>query len=485
MPIPSRNSFKFIAVFLAGALIGAFAAIEVADRSTTTRVAEGRPGAARTNDGTTTGVPLPTASGTATLPGANKALQPPPGLACAPGRNGGKTDVGVTAKSIKLATTTVQSGIGEAFLGDVKYAMEAVKNKVNRGGGICGRLLEIKYVDDAWRADTGSDNIRNFIHEGYFAMPVGPSSEGLNAVIKSGDIKSAGFPVVGTDGMVILQYRDPWVWSVATATVSTARIMAQDAWRRGARNLSIVFDKDYKFGEEAAAAYNAEFRRLKGSNIAGCSSSGCNDDTCTKSFCGIQAGKSDYGGEVANFEPGDFVAMFLEPTTALAWMKTVGAPTPAQVPKGIGAAQPLFTFDFGKGCQQACDQMQVWTAYKPRREEYATDPAVREFQSDLYRTNNRADEFNAFAEGGYVGMQLLEAALRRVGPFLTRARLRAVLDSMSFQSGLTVQGALRWSPKNRFANTTMQAWTMQYKGTFSGWTSGPIVADKHPEYGTN
>jgi ABC-type branched-subunit amino acid transport system substrate-binding protein len=478
-PITSRTSFKFIAVFVTGVLLGAFSAIEVADKTTTTKqVAERAAGTAGPK-----GLPSgfsPTPTGTSSLPAGRSGVSlPPPGLMCAAGRNGGKTDTGVTATSIKLATTTVQSGIGSAFLGDVKYAMEAVKNKVNRGGGICGRLLDIKYVDDSWRADLGSDDIRNFIHDGYFAMPVGPSSEGLNAVIKSGDVRAAGFPVVGTDGMVILQYRDPWVWSVAAATVSTARIMADDAKRRGAKKFSIVFDKDYKFGQEAASAFNAEVKRLTGHNI-----DGYPDTNCNVSYCGIQAGKSDYGGDVANFKPGDFVAMFLEPTTALAWMKTVGAPTPATVPYGIGAAQPLFTFDFGKNCQEACDQMRVWTAYKPRREEYAADPQVREYHTDLNNTNNRSDEFNAFAEGGYVGMQLLEAALRQVGPFLTRARLQAVLDSMTFRSGLTVQDTLRWRPGDRFANTTMQAWVMQYKGTFSGWTSGPVVADQHPEYGT-
>jgi len=481
-PLTSRNSFKLIAVFVAGALVGAFSAIEVADHTTktTTQVAEQGPGQGGPGGPISRNGSLPTATGTSSNLGGSQAQAVPAGLACAPGRNGGTTDTGVSATTIKLATTTVQSGIGSAFLGDVKYAMEAVKNKVNRGGGICGRLLDIKYVDDGWHADLGQNYIRDFIHDGYFAMPVGPSSEGLNAAINSSDIKSAGFPVIGTDGMVILQYRDPWVWSVAAATVSTARIMVDDAYRRGARKFSIVFDKDYKFGTEAAAAYNGEVRRLTRSDIAGC----CDNNTCDQSYCGIQAGKSDYGSEVRGFDHADFEAMFLEPTTALAWMKTVGAPTPAQVPKGIGAAQPLFTFDFGKSCQEACDQMQVWTAYKPRLEDYSTDPHVREYQSDLNSTNNRADEYNAFAEGGYVGMQLLEAALRQVGPFLTRARLRAVLDSMTFQSGLTVQDTLRWTPANRFANTTMQAWTMQYKGTFSGWTSGPIVVDQHPEYGT-
>ena len=345
-PIGSRNSLKIVAAFVAGALIGAFSAIEVAQRTTTTTntaVRAGDPNAPV--DLGSTGAPTPGAVGTGSgLPGA-PSLQPPPGLQCSPGKNGGKTDTGVTATSIKLATTTVQSGIGSAFLGDVKYAMEAVRNKVNRSGGICGRLLYIKYVDDGWKAPDGQNYIRDFIHEGYFAMPVGPSSEGLNLAINSGDIKSAGFPVIGTDGMVILQYRDPWVWSVAAATVSTARIIADDAKRRGATNFSIVYDNNYKFGLEAAAAYNAEVRRLTGKNVQGYKP---NSNVCDQSFCGIPAGQSDYSTYVREFVPGDFVAMFLEPTTALAWMKTVGAPTPGKVAKGIGAAQPLFTFDFGK-----------------------------------------------------------------------------------------------------------------------------------------
>jgi ABC-type branched-subunit amino acid transport system substrate-binding protein len=480
----SRSYFKLLSVFLAGALVGAFSAVEVANGTTTSKqIAETQN---QNAPGTTTQTKAgPSAAANATsssVEGPGNAVQAaPPGLQCAPGHNGGATDRGVTATSINLATTTVQSGIGSAFLGDVKYAMEAVKNKVNRQGGICGRLLNIRYVDDAWQPDTGANDIRAFIHDGYFGMPVGPSSEGLNVVIKSGDIRAASFPVVGTDGMVILQYRDPWVWSVAAATVSTARIMVDDAYARGARKFSIVFDNNYKFGSEAAAAFNAEVRRLTKNNIAGYNK----DNNCSQSYCGIQAGKSDYSGEVANFQHADFEAMFLEPTTALAWMSTVGAPTPSQVSKGIGAAQPLFTRDFATNCGAACDQMQVWTGYKAPIEDYANDPQVREYVSDLKRTNPSADEFNAFAEGGYVGMELLVQALQKVGPYLTHARLQAVLNSMTLQTGLTLQTSLRWSATNHFANTTMQAFTIERKGTFSGWRAGQVVVDKHPEYGTN
>jgi ABC-type branched-subunit amino acid transport system substrate-binding protein len=483
MNSPTRSPwFRSIAFFIAGTLVGAFAAVSVANVTTSvkTRYVGGGPGPANP-----TGTLNPTANPTdvATAgPGEGNKLQPPPGLVCAPGRNGGATDQGVTATSIKMATTIVASGIGVSFLGDVRYAMEAMQNKVNRSGGICGRRLDIKYVDDRWQADEGANDLRNFIHEGVFAIPVGPSSEGLNEVIRAGDIRRARVPVVGTDGLIITQYTDPWVWPVAAATVASARIMADNAYARGATKFSIVFDKNYRFGQEAAKAYQAEVKRLThGEGVAGYDP----NFGCRQSFCGIQAGQTSYSTFVEQFEPGDFVAMFLEPTTAVTWMTTPGAPRASSTKAGVGAAQPLFTRDFGNNCQSACDQMWVWTGYKPPIEGYANDPIVRTFVSDLKRTKPDVDVYNAFAEGGYVGMELLRQALVKVGPYLTRERLKVVLDSMSFVSGLTLQNSISWKPGNHFANTAMQAWVMQYKGTFSGWRAGPIVKDPHATYGVS
>lgn len=477
--------FRTIAIFVAGAVVGAFSAVSIARVSTSVKtkvVGAGSTSNGAVDPGTDSGAGP--SAGPSVGPGGVPTLPPvAAGLQCAPGRNGGATDKGVTATSIAMATTTVQSGIGAAFLGDVKYAMEAMKNKVNREGGICGRRLNIKYVDDGWDAATGASYLRNFIHEGVFAIPVGPSSEGLNEVIQSQDIRNAKVPVVGTDGLLIYQYTDPWVWPVATATVSSARIMANNAYARGARKFSIVFDKNYKFGVEAAEAYQSEIKRLlHGQGVDGYDVK----HGCKQSFCGIQAGQTSYSTFVEQFEPGDFVAMFLEPTTAVTWMTTPGAPraTGDNAPKaGVGAAQPLFTRNFGNNCQSACDQVWVWTGYKPPIEEYANDPFVKTFVSDLKRTKPDADQYNAFAEGGYIGMQLLVEALKKVGPLLTRERLKIALDSMSFESGLTLQPSIVWRPGNHFANSVMQAFVMQYKGTFSGWRSGVIVKDPHPTFG--
>lgn len=484
--LSSSAGWKIAAAFVVGALFGAVIVAQVAPNLTTTTFVAGPGGSAAPTVNPTVAPTGPVAIGTGTIPVGGTLPPSVAGLACARGRNGGATDTGVTATEIKMATTVVRSGIGAAFLGDVQFAMEAVKNKVNRSGGICGRQLSIRYVDDGWDASRGAQFIRSFIKEGVFAIPVGPSSEGLNQVIRNGDIKGAKIPVVGTDGMIIAQYQDPWVWPVAVATASSARIMAQNAYQRGAKKFAIVFDNDYKFGVEAATAFNNEVRRLTKANVDGYNT----DNTCAKSFCGIESNQPGYRNEVntVSSQEFDFLAMFLEPRTANTWMATPGAPTihgSGLKPGMIGLAQPLFTRDFAANCRQNCHQMWVWTGYKPYIEDYKNDPAVATFVSDLAKTKPDADETNAFAEGGYVGMQLLVEALRAIGPQVTRGRLRAALDSMRFSSGLTLQPTLSWpaAPK-RFAASTMQAFEIQYSASFGGWRTQDLARDPNPGLGT-
>lgn len=405
---------------------------------------------------------------------------------CAPDPDNGATDKGVTADRIAMATTVVESGIGSAFLGEVRFAMDAVVNKVNRAGGICGRLLDVTYRDDGWEPARGATFLNNFFNGDYFAIPIGPSSEGLNVVIENGDVDRAGIPVVGTDGLTLTQYvtaegaAQPWVWPVAVATVSSARIMARDAHERGATNFSIVFDSNYKFGEEAALAFNAEVKRLTGSDVAGFDPQA---SSCDQSFCGITAGRSSYSQEVQKFQEGDFVALFLEPDTALKWMNDSNAPSAidADIPYGFGAAQPLFTRQFSENCKAKCHGMRVWTGFKPFQEHYRSDPRVQEWVNDLQSTNPSADPNNQFSLGAYIGMELLVEALTEVGPNLTRAALRDTINSMEFTSGLTLTDPLRFSPDNRYVATSMQWWEIQYRGTFAGWKAGDVVAD--PQFG--
>ena len=381
------------------------------------------------------------------------------GLACAKGRNGGATDIGVTGSSIKLAATAAKTGIAESFLGEVPVALEAVKNRVNREGGICGRLLELAIRDDKWQANLGQQYIGNFISEGVFALAVSPSSQGLDAAIRNGDISRAGIPVVGADGMLISQYTDPWVWPVAASTITAMHVMAKDAAERGAKSFGLVYDQSYHFGVEGASAFRGALSRLfPGQNVL-------------KADVPVEANASDYKTKVNAFNsqcnPCDFVAMLLEPPTALQWIRD-GAVFGAMPQGGTGGPQPLFVNYFARECGSKCNGMWVWTGYTPPLAPFDDVPGVVKYTNDIRAQKSTVDVSNPFVEGGYLGMELLVQALRDVGPDLTRARMKAALDRMSLDRSLSQP--LQWRSGNHFANNSVQAFSVVVNaGSFSGW----------------
>lgn len=395
---------------------------------------------------------------------------------CSKGQNAGASDVGVTAREIRFAATVVKSGIAKDFLSDAQFGMEAIRQKVNRAGGICGRILKIDYVDDGWDPDAGGRFIQKFIGEKkYFGLAVNPSSEGLRNAIDGGAIRNAGFPVVGADGMLIGQYKDPWVWPVATSTSSIMHVMAQDAFQRGARTFGIVWESNYRFGVEGHDAFVGSVTRLGGTVV---------------SDVGIQGGQNSYKnqadeyigkcGGVGSLNKCDFLAILLEPNTASQWVRDGGLGNGTVRPKiGIGGPQPLFLDSFARDCGKFCANMRVWTSFKPPIPPFDTDPAVVAYKNDLAQVSATADRNNPHVEGAYVGMLLLVDALKKLGPSPTRAGLRQVLDSMTLDTGLAPPLVFR--PGNHFSNVSGQSFeAIVNNGSFANWryTNSGFIADK-------
>lgn len=398
----------------------------------------------------------------------------PEGLECAIGRNGGATDVGVTGSTIKLGATVVETGIGSAFLGDVRFGMLAVADAVNRAGGICGRQLELALKDDGWDPNRGAQFIQNLVEgEKVFALAVVPSSEGLRVVSRNQYLRDRGVLVVGTDGMLVSQYTDPVIWPVASATISGMHIMAKDAFDRGAREFAIVYDANFRFGVEGAFAFNSAVRRLTGEDISTYRNPLTEPPRCTGRFCGIKAGQASYATEIQNFNDScsgfscDYILFLLEPDTAQRWVQQGGANRVNHGAQGFGGPQPLFNRSFAVNCGDLCERMWVWTGFVPPIERFAKLDPVAEYVRDLQVTNASADPTNSFVEGGYLGMKLLVQALRDVGPNLTRDALRQRLDSMTFDAGLS--RPLSWEPGDHFSNLCMMAFEMQYAQGFAGW----------------
>ncbi|MHB8719741.1 MAG: ABC transporter substrate-binding protein [Candidatus Dormibacteria bacterium] len=469
---PARQKFppgaSWLALLAVLAALGLASFISVLPTFKTQSVAGGPAGAGGSNGtgGTVTG---PSASagvgsnGTAGSSGhagtAGSSGSSSGGIACAAGHNGGNTDTGVTGNSIALASTVAESGIAQSFLGDVRYGMIAEVNAVNRAGGVCGRQLNLTLTDDGWSAPQGEQYIRNFIAQGTFALPVMPSSQGLDAASQAGVIDSAGIPVVGTDGMLNSQYSDPWIWPVSTSTLSTAHIAALTAYKAGARTFGIVYDSDYKFGPEGERAFRGAISRLPGAKLL--------------ADVGISSGQTDYSGPGGTFNTQcksggagscDMIFVLLEPDNAETWFGTSGMNAALRITEG---PQPLFVDTFGSNCGQPCNNMEIWTSYYPDRAPYANNAAVAAYVNAVRSVSASADLDNQFLEGGYDGMLLFVQALKTVGPTLTRAALRNVLNSTTFNSGLSQP--MHWTGTNHYANISMLGFSVQYSGGFNGF----------------
>nr|MDQ3757754.1 ABC transporter substrate-binding protein [Actinomycetota bacterium] len=403
---------------------------------------------------------------------------------CSKGQNAGATEVGVTATEIRFAATVVTSGIARDFLAEAQVAMEAVRNKVNRRGGICGRRLVIDYKDDGWDSSVGQRYIESFIGEKkYFGLAVNPSSEGLRGAIDSGLIRNNKFPVIGSDGQLIGQYTDPWVWPVATSTASVMHVMAAHAYARGARTFGIVWDKKYRFGVEGHAAFVGAVTRLGGA---------------VSSDRGVDGGQGDFANDAKTFMDGcggtsfskcDFVAMLLEPAPANSWVLRNGGLGDGRThPRvGVGVPQPLFVNSFARDCKGYCAGMWAWTSFNPPIPPFDTQPAVAAYRTDLASQSSTADAANPHVQGAYVGMLLLVKALEALGPTPTREGMKRYLDSLNgpnaFETGLAPP--MSFAPGNHHGNTGAQAFEDIVSGSdasasFANWryTGSGFLLDK-------
>jgi ABC-type branched-subunit amino acid transport system substrate-binding protein len=396
---------------------------------------------------------------------------------CTHGRNGGATAPGVSASTINVASTIVTSGVGSGFLGQAQDGIEAAFRQQNNAGGVCGRQISFQSVNSGWDGPQGAADISSYIHSGsVFALVGQPDSEGLDQATTSGLIDSSGMPVVGTDGLLKSQYGDQWIWPVAAPTVVNMHIIASYAYSHfgatSASDYGIVYDSYYKFGAEGAAAFDAEVHRLTGGNIPGYSGqAGCSP--ANQQYCGFDGQNAPTSEDINAFTAAcnskcKVVVMLLEPTPMEEWMGNVSGHSWYQ---HLFGGEPLFDDNLGGQCG-GCANMIVWTGYHPAVQPFDSESAVAGYVNALHAVCPSCDAHNEFTEGAYIGAQLFIAALKVVAAQnepLTRANLRAALDALTFNDGLT-SSQLGYSSALHLANTKMAAFSDNYSGTFNGWT---------------
>jgi branched-chain amino acid transport system substrate-binding protein len=128
-----------------------------------------------------------TSSAAIASPGSSTAGSSPassPGSSAAPTDNGGATDTGVTADAIQLGTTQPLTGPAAPGYSKISAAMTAYFNFANESGGINGRKINLKVLDDGYNpANTAKLTRQLVLQDNVFALVAGLGTPTQTAIL--------------------------------------------------------------------------------------------------------------------------------------------------------------------------------------------------------------------------------------------------------------------------------------------------------------
>lgn len=388
---------------------------------------------------------------------ASVALPPPPEpIPCAKPGTPTATDTGVTEETIALGSVVPASGPYGNFLAPALKGMVAAVNRINATNGVCDRDLALVWYDDGGDAVRGKALIKTLVEDDrVFALVAMPSWDALQASIPY--LESAGVPVVGTTGQSAAEFTSPSVWASGPANASFGSIVVHHAYAAGARTFALVWVGG--FGREIADAVRNAIGSLP--------------DATLRSEIRASLSEADFGPTIARMKyecggaPCDAVLLALDPVNVVKYF--YAAQNQAFGKGGLLTSISPHGFNgiVAGACPSYCAGVLAWTGFQPPMA--PASATVARYLADL-RTSfgDSVDPTNPFVEAAYAATILAAEAMGRVGVHLTRIDLKVVLDSHSFDLGLTA-APLSWAT-TRHANRSMRGYAMTFVGgEFAGW----------------
>jgi branched-chain amino acid transport system substrate-binding protein len=365
------------------------------------------------------------------------------------GGNGGSTDVGVTATSIKIGGTFFNGNYLDKYSQVSEQAAQAYFRYVNDQGGIFGRRIDFVACDTACTAQ-GTNGCLTKLAKQDRVFAMGPSLD-FNLDTVQQTLANERLPWVGSSGLYAEEFGSPWMFPSQQPGADVGALITTFAIRNlGARTIGVSYLNSVagpscrdraklvaqKLGgsvvaevpnEESSPSLSAQVQQMRDRNPDAVVF--CNDPINTVKFIQGSSGYKPPRGFVGGFVAADDVAE-------------------AFGPNGIGAYG--FTgFDFYK----------------------SDSPDVKRFR-EITEFYYPAIFHHFYSQAAYTGAVAVVEALKKAGPQLTRDKFMAAVKSLTaFESmGLTfnfsrltggkssgimlqVDGANKWKivPGNRFA----------------------------------
>jgi ABC-type branched-subunit amino acid transport system substrate-binding protein len=324
-------------------------------------------------------------------------------------------EVGVTDSSITLGMSAPFTGPNGLYGMQMREAMLAHFDHVNKAGGINGRKIELITIDDGYETDRTLANTKTLIQEkqvfalmGYYGST--PTTEAMNKVFGPAKV-----PLVGTiSGAGTL--REPpsanpnsrYMFNIRASYADEAETIVSQILALGLKNISVLYQND-GFGKSGLEGVT---NALKRANLAPVS-------VGTVERNSLDVAKATEAISKTNPQAVVMVTLYKPTAAFVKAMKQLGQFPMFLTLSPVGAevlAQELGNDARGIGISQVVPY--PWND---------TIGVVREYQRLL---DKQKDKFSYYGLEGYITARLVTEAVKKAGKDLTREKLVTTLEGM-------------------------------------------------------
>jgi branched-chain amino acid transport system substrate-binding protein len=389
----------------------------------------------------TPGAAAPAGSSTAGGPAAAPAPGAPANPAAGGAPNGGATDVGVTASSIKVGHICICTGPVGGVGDDLSWAGQATMKWYNDTGGINGRKLDVLVRDDQWDGTKGMNAVRDLVERegvfGFSASQTVPTNDLMGPYVTEKKV-----PNVGGDGWGEAQYGFPWQFPTGNSATVDGYVLADYAAKTQGAKTASIFYFDSPQGRSYVKGFTKQFEKDGGKVVF--SQPGTFDDPATATYVARSRTEnvdvSTYWGE-----PGLWVKMVRE-AASQAYKPKFGFQGCAcnyfdEIP---GLAGPWAE---GSIASTGWTPNDIGEAAGAKMAGYADYKAITEkYFPKIHHSN--------WTKVGFTGAHLFGDTLKKLGLNVTRQGLKDALDQVrDFDLGLGAK--VRIWPNTHRANHTV------------------------------
>jgi branched-chain amino acid transport system substrate-binding protein len=352
-------------------------------------------------------------------------------VAAGPAGAAGQYDTGASDSTIKIGQTYPYSGPGSGAASGAR-AMAGYFTMLNDHGGINGRKIDFKSLDDGYSPPKTVEQTRRLVEE-----------DGVLLIFAS--LGTQLFLVTGASAVIDPQ-RYPWTMVGLPSYAAEARIFAKYLLaEKPDAKIGILYQDD-DFGRDHLDGFLAELGDRAAKMVVAKATYQITDATLTSQMITLKSSGADAVYLITQGRP---APQSVSAVRALDWNPLVLLPS-VSTSKGI----------IGPAGDEALKGV-VSAGYEkdPTSPALADDPAVKEYLAWMNKYVPAADwESDKSAPIGYVMAQLMAEVLRRCGDDVTRANvLRQATSLKDFTMPMLLPGlAVSTSPTNYFPFRGMQ-----------------------------